>query len=42
MQTAMIFSHILAFITGGIVTLVAHCCLILGKKEDESIEKIEE
>ena len=42
MQIAMIFSHILAFITGGIVTLVAHCYLILGKKEDENIEKIEE
>lgn len=38
MQIGMIFSHILAFITGGAVVLVAHCCLILGKNEDKAME----
>lgn len=36
-----ILSYILTFFAGGIVTLIAHCCLILGKKEDESLEKVE-
>ena len=33
-----VLSYIGAFMVGGTITLILHCCLIMAKETDESLE----